>query len=268
VLILGGTGEARQLASALAGVDGMEVISSLAGRVRAPRLPDGAVRIGGFGGAVGLADWLRQERIDAVIDGTHPFAARITDSVVAATMSGGIPMRVLRRPAWTAQEGDDWRYVSTLAEAAGVFATEAETPTGTAAVPMGTAGVAAEVVTTPRLGDRVFLTIGRQELGLFAELDRWFLIRAVDPPEGPLPRRHRLILERPPYSVATELELLREHRIEVLVTKNSGGDQTVAKLIAARELGLPVVMVTRPPLPEEAYAVETVGQILEWLGSL
>jgi len=232
VLILGGTGEARRLAAALPG----RVISSLAGRVKDPRLPPGEVRVGGFGGVDGLAEWLRANHITAVVDATHPFAERITANAVAATAEVGVPLLVLRRPGWTEQPGDDWRWRDTIADA----------------------------VDLP--GERVFLTTGRQDLGVFSHLDHWFLARMVEPPEPPLPQRIHVLLDRGPFTVDGELALLREHAIDVLVTKDSGGGMTAAKLVAARHLGLPVVIVRRPPLPD-VEVVDSVEAAVSRLGT-
>jgi precorrin-6A/cobalt-precorrin-6A reductase len=215
------------------------VVSTLAGRVREPRLPAGEVRVGGFGGPERMAEWLRAEQADAVVDATHPFAERISASAASATQRAGVPLLLLRRPGWTAGDGDDWRWVASLGEAA---------------------------ASLPALGERVFLTTGRQGLAAFAGSDRWFLVRCVDPPEPPLPARMRLLLSRGPYDLAGELALLREHHIDVLVTKDSGGDQTVAKLAAARVLGIPVVVVRRPA-PPDVTVVATVDEALSWLDS-
>jgi precorrin-6A/cobalt-precorrin-6A reductase len=224
VLILGGTAEARELAGRLAGRDGLHVISSLAGRVRDPALPAGQVRIGGFGGPGGLADWLTTQRAAAVVDATHPFAARISVNAAAACARTGTPLLGLVRPPWTPGDGDDWHPAGSLPDAAALL---------------------------PSLGSRAFLTTGRQGLAAFAPLaGTWFLIRCVDPPSGPLPPACQVILARGPYDAAAELALMRTHRIDVLVTKNSGGELTAGKLQAARELAIPVVMVTRPALPE------------------
>lgn len=231
VLLLGGTGEARRVAAALAGRPGLRVVTSLAGRVADPALPPGEVRIGGFGGPAGLAAWLRAEGIGAVVDATHPFAARVTASAVAATAEVGVPLVVLRRPGWTEVPGDDWRRVPSTAAAA---------------------------VAVDELGERVFLTTGRQSLAAFAGLDRpWFLARSVDPPEPPTPPRLEVILDRGPFTVTGELDLLRRYRIDLLVTKDSGGSMTEAKLTAARRRRIPVVVVTRPPLPTAPHAVIT-----------
>jgi len=236
VLLLGGTGEARQLAARLDGQPGIELISSLAGRTGRPAWPAGRIRVGGFGGPGELAAWLAAERIDVVVDATHPFAAAITAAAVSATAQHGVPLLVLRRPGWTAGPGDDWRRVPSLAAAA------AQLP-----------------------GQRVLLTVGRTGLGAFAgDRGRWFLIRSVQAPEPPLPRRAQLIQARGPFAVADELTLMRGHAIDVVVTKDSGGELTAAKLAAARELGLPVVMVDRPAVPDAA-SVATVGEAVAWL---
>ncbi|MFC6581296.1 cobalt-precorrin-6A reductase [Planomonospora parontospora] len=239
VLVLGGTDEARRLAAALAGRAGTHVVSSLAGRVRDPKLPVGEVHEGGFGGPDGLAAWLAERRIGAVVDATHPFAARMTASAVEAVRRTGLPLLILRRPGWQAGPGDDWRRVPSLEAAAALL---------------------------PALGERVFLTTGRRSLPVFADLDGlWFLARSVDPPEPPLPRRVEVLLSRGPFTREGELALMRGHRIDVLVTKDSGGQMTTAKLHAARELGLPVVVVQRPPAPGGVPAVPTVGEAVAWL---
>ncbi|MGW4939975.1 cobalt-precorrin-6A reductase [Actinoplanes sp. NPDC004185] len=237
MLILGGTTEGRALASACALIPGIEVISSLAGRTTAPLLPAGTVRIGGFGGVDGLADYLRQERIQAVVDATHPFAAVMTAHAVDACAQADVPLLILRRPGWTGRPGDRWHRVPDLATAAKLL---------------------------PDLGERVFLTTGRQSIAAFAEVDAcWFLSRSVEPPTGSRPGRLQVVLDRGPFTLAGERALLTGHRIDVLVTKDSGGSS--AKLDAARELGLPVVLVDRPPLPPEAGVAPTVEAALEWL---
>jgi precorrin-6A/cobalt-precorrin-6A reductase len=239
ILILGGTGDARRLAIALADRPGLRVVSSLAGRAADPILPPGEVRIGGFGGVPGLVEWLLASRPDAVVDATHPFAAQMTGHAIAATGATGVPLLVLRRPGWTAGPGDTWHRVPSVAAAAAAL---------------------------PGLGERVFLTTGRQGLAAFAGLDEhWFLVRSVDPPGTPSPARMRVLLDRGPFTLDGERALLREHRIDVLVTKDSGGDATAAKLVAAREVRVPVVMVDRPPLPAGVRAVPTVDAALAWL---
>jgi precorrin-6A/cobalt-precorrin-6A reductase len=223
VLIVGGTAEARELAERLAARPGLRVVSSLAGRVRDPALPPGEVRIGGFGGAEGLAAWLTEQRANAVIDATHPFAAAISANAAVACSRTGIPMLRVVRPPWRPGDGDAWHEARSLEQAASLL---------------------------PGLGQRVFVTTGRHGLAAFAPLgDIWFLIRCVDPPAGPLPPRHEVILARGPYDAAAERALMREHGIDVLVTKNSGGELTAGKLAAARDLGIAVVVVSRPELP-------------------
>ncbi len=240
VLVLGGTGEARQLAAALTERPGYRVVTSLAGRTRDPHVPEGSLRIGGFGGREGLAAWLEEHAIDVLIDATHPFAEQVTTNAVSAAHSAGVPMLVLRRPGWQPQPGDDWRWVPSLSEAARALTAEDR---------------------------RVFLAMGRQGVSVFAELDEHhFLLRCVDPPEPPLPRNLELVLDRGPYTVDSELDLLREHRIDVVVTKDSGGEMTAAKLVAARELGLPVIVVRRPA-PPEAPCVPTAQDAVQYLES-
>ncbi|MFD8389431.1 cobalt-precorrin-6A reductase [Streptomyces sp. NPDC059680] len=240
VLILGGTTEARRLAADLAARTGVRVTTSLAGRVARPGAVAGEVRIGGFGGAQGLADWLRTQHVDALVDATHPFAEAITANAAHAAAATEVPSVVLRRPGWRPGPGDRWYDVPSLAGAAEVL---------------------------PGLGRRVFLSTGRLGLAAFAHLtDLRFVVRSVDPPEPPMPPDTELVLARGPFTVADETELLSAHRIEVLVTKDSGGQATAAKLTAARELGLPVVVVRRPPLPQGVAAVPDVAGVLEWLG--
>ena len=236
LLILGGTAEARELAGVLHS-RGVPVISSLAGRVAAPRLPPGEVRIGGFGGPEGLARWLLDRGVFAVVDATHPFAARMSASAVAACGRAGVPLLRLERPGWRERAGDRWHWADDVA-------------------------AAAEAV--ERLGRRALLTLGRQEVAAFAGVDStWFLIRTVGRPDPPLPPRHELLLHRGPFTVSGELGVLDEHRIDVVVTRDSGGDQTAAKLDAARERGVPVVVVRRPPGPSAAV-VTTVADAAAW----
>lgn len=236
VLVLGGTGEARALAAALV-AEGVDVLSSLAGRTADPILPDGAVRIGGFGGADGLAAWLTEHRPRAVVDATHPFAVRITANAAVAAARSGISLLRLQRPGWTAQPGDLWRFVDSSTEAA-----------------RAVAGYGC-----------VFLTTGRQGIGVFAALPGRVLVRSVDPPDEPLPAGATLLLDRGPFSVADELALMREHGVDVVVTKDSGGHLTEAKLTAAREIGIPVVLVRRPPPPDGVDTVATVDDALSWV---
>jgi len=256
VLILGGTAEARALAAALHGLPGVRPISSLAGRVAAPALPSGEVRIGGFGGAAGLTRWLAAEQIAAVVDATHPFAARISWSAAESAAAAGIPILALRRPGWTQRPGDEWRRHPSVAAAAAALDSS----------PLDSSPLDSSALDSS--AERVFLTIGRTELAPFAGLDRhWFLIRSIEAPQPPLPARHAVLLARGPFSVASEMELMRTNRIEVLVTKDSGGPLTEAKLVAARELRLPVLLVERPPVPD-VPAVATVEQARDWVAAL
>jgi len=236
ILVLGGTAEARELATALDEA-GIAVTSSLAGRVPNPKLPAGMVRIGGFGGPAAMGDWLRGNDVIATVDATHPFAERISASAARACPAAGVPLLRLERPSWNERQGDDWRRVPDLPSAAALSAP---------------------------LGKRVLLTTGRQGLAAFAEVDQaWFLVRCVEPPAPPLPPRHMLLLDRGPYTLEGELELIDRHQIELVVTKDSGGSHTEAKLDAARERGLPVIMVDRPPRPD-VDSVATVAEALAW----
>lgn len=236
VLLLGGTTEARALAGALADHP-VRVISSLAGRTRDPLRPRGEVRVGGFGGVDGLAAYLREHRVGKVVDATHPFAAGISANAAAATARAGVPLLVVRRPGWTAGDGDRWHRVPDLAAAARLL---------------------------PRLGHRVFLTTGRQSIAAFAGLDDcWFLTRSVEEPEPPMPARCEVVLDRGPFTLDGERRLLDHHRIEVLVSKDSGGP--AAKLVAARERGIPVVLVDRPPVGPAATVVGSVDEAVGWV---
>ncbi|MFC7259226.1 cobalt-precorrin-6A reductase [Streptomyces lutosisoli] len=236
VLVLGGTTEARELAAELAARPGVWVTTSLAGRVSRPGALEGDVRIGGFGGAEGLAEWLREHGVAAVVDATHPFASGITANAARAVAATGVPAVVLRRPGWRPGPGDRWHSAASLTEAAALL---------------------------PALGRRVFLTTGRLGLAAFAHLTGLhFLVRSVEAPEPPLPPDTEVLLARGPFTPDGEKTVLREHRIDVLVTKDSGGGATAAKLTAARDLGLPVVVVRRPPLPEGVTAVPDVASAL------
>jgi precorrin-6A/cobalt-precorrin-6A reductase len=237
VLLLGGTSEARALAAKLH--PEVDVISSLAGRVPDPALPVGEVRIGGFGGIDGMRRWLLDSAVDAVVDATHPYAAKITEHAAAVCGELRVPHLVLARPAW---------------------------PTGDA-IGVGSDEEAAKVIAA-QVYSRVFLSTGRSGIAAFANIDAWFLIRAVTAPDQKdLPRRHHLVLSRGPYLYDDELALLRAHRIDALVTKNSGGPMTRPKLDAAAALGIPVVMVDRPPLPPGVRTVSTVDDAAAWVRS-
>ncbi len=240
VLLLGGTTEARLLADRLAGDARFDVLLSFAGRTENLLIPATRYRVGGFGGASGLAAFLEREGFAALVDATHPFADEISTNAVEATQSREIPLIRLERPTWQSQPGD--RFVSVVDMSAAARAIGAE----------------------PR---RVFLTIGRQEVGAFKIAPQHdYLIRAINAFDPELPRA-RLILERGPFELAAELALLERERIEVIVSKNSGTNATYAKIVAARQLGLPVIMVERPFVPEAPLA-RTLDEVVHWLGNL
>ena len=222
ILILGGTGEARRLARGL--IDqGFAVVTSLAGVTSAPLLPAGQLRRGGFGGEAGLADYVKRENIHAIIDATHPFAVQISRHGHGAAHLLGIAYCRLERPPWVAETADNWIEVAGLAEAVAVLP----------------------------VGARPLLTIGRKEAArFFARADLRGVARMIEAPGIVMPRHWTLILARPPFSLENEIRLIDSHHISHVVTKNSGGDDTRAKLVAARERNIPVVMVARPVKPE------------------
>ncbi|WP_166442163.1 cobalt-precorrin-6A reductase [Nakamurella flava] len=242
ILILGGTSEARSLAEHLV-EQGDQVTSTLAGRVSDPALPVGEVRIGGFGGVSGLIGYLERQSPDAVVDATHPYAATMTAHAVAATGQVGVPLLRLARPGWgDRRDASGWIWVDDHPSAAAVAAER---------------------------GTRPFLTTGRQPLGHYTALtDHDTLVRVVEPPEVPLPPRWTVIRDRGPYRVDGEIALLRDHRVDLLVTKDSGGRYTSAKLDAARALAVPVVVVRRPPPPSGVELVASVDEALGRLGRL
>jgi precorrin-6A/cobalt-precorrin-6A reductase len=223
LLILGGTAEARAVADLACERFGerLAITVSLAGRTRAPAASAGTLRIGGFGGADGLAAYLSAERIDFVVDATHPFAAAMSAHAVAASAQAGVFLLRLQRPPWQPAPGDRW---------------------------IETADADGAARTAAGLGKRIFLSFGGRELAAFSALrEAWFLVRRIEAPDGELPlRAYALTLGRGPFTLAGEIDLLRQHRIEVLVAKASGGAQTRAKLDAARALNLPVVLIARP----------------------
>jgi precorrin-6A/cobalt-precorrin-6A reductase len=237
LLILGGTTEAAELAGA-AFEAGVDVITSLAGRLEPRRTLPGRTRIGGFGGVPGLVRYLEQESIDAVIDATHPFAATISAHACTACSQASVRRLALVRPPWQPMPGDRWREVADLAEAAAVL---------------------------PRIARRAFLTTGPGGIEAFSAAHGvWFLVRVFAAPATPLPLpRHATIVERPPFTLDSELALFRRHRIDTLVSKQSGGP-TDAKLAAAREAGAEVIMVRRPP-PPPGIVAPSVAEALGWL---
>ncbi len=239
ILLLGGTGDSRRLAERLQGRAGLDVITSLAGRTEQPATIPGGLRIGGFGGVDALAAYLQDEDVDLLVDATHPYAARISANAAAACRRTGTPRLLLARPPWREVPGDRW-----------------------IRVPDATAAARA----LPGLARRVFLAVGRGELEAFAGLPEiWFLVRTVDAPGEELPlERYEVVLGRGPFEENGERALFLLHGIEGLVTKNSGGEATYAKIAVARELGLPVVMIERPA----HEAGETVGTVEEALARI
>lgn len=238
VLVLGGTAEARELARCLV-ARRVPVISSLAGRVARPALPVGEVRIGGYGGPHGLARFITERQITAVVDATHPFAAQMSRHAALATAQTGTPLLRLARPGWSQHPATArWRWVADLPEARSAAAA----------------------------ADRPFLTTGRQSLPAFAAWhDRDVVVRLVDPPEQPLSARWTVITSRGPYGHDDERRLMLGYRVDALITKDSGGTHTVAKLEVATELGIPVLVVARPPVEPGVRAVSSVADVLGWL---
>ncbi|SFR18028.1 cobalt-precorrin-6A reductase [Poseidonocella sedimentorum] len=238
LLVLGGTTEATALCRALhaAGIDG---IFSLAGRVERPLRQPLPMRSGGFGGVAGLVAYIAQHGITHLVDATHPFAAQMSANAVAASATSGTPLIALTRAPWGAQAGDDWREVADMEGA---------------------------VAALPERPARIMLAIGRLQLGAFAARPQHdYLLRLVDPPDGPLPvPKAKVLISRGPFTEAGDLALLRDHRIEMVVSKNAGGAGAYAKIAAARALHLPVIMVSRPVITprREVFSIEAV---LDWL---
>lgn len=223
LLILGGTTEASTLARLLADDSRHQATLSLAGRTTRPRAQPIATRVGGFGGADGLAQWLASEKIEAVIDATHPYADQISANAVAACEQLGVMLISVVRPPWQALPGDPWQVVGNTESAVSALGT------------------------SPR---RVFLSLGRQELHFFAAAPQHhYVARSIDPPDGKLPADLEVIQARGPFAKSDERALLLDRRIETIVSKNAGGSATYAKIEAARELGLPVIMIARPHKP-------------------
>ncbi|MGI9408344.1 MAG: cobalt-precorrin-6A reductase [Hyphomicrobiaceae bacterium] len=246
ILILGGTGEGFSLAERLHPVPGIDVISSMAGRTDAPKTPLGRVRRGGFGGPDGLSAYLKAERIAAMIDATHPFASGISKNAASAAAKTGTPVVHIRRPGWKKTAEDRWDEVATVRDAA-------------AAIPAGTG--------------LTFLTTGKMQLHRFAKRhDVPFLARTVGPistrdKARGLPPQLSFVYDRGPFDLEAERRLLIDHDVKLMVTKNSGGDAAYAKLIAARELGIPVIMVRRPDAPD-GICVADADEAMVWLTGL
>lgn len=238
VLLLGGTSEASALARALAEA-GVEAVFSYAGRTGAPVAQPLPQRIGGFGGVAGLATWLRAEGITHLVDATHPFAAQMSTNAVAAAREAGIALLALERRPWKAGAGDRWTHV-----------------------PDADAAIAA----LPVAPSRIFLAIGRQGLAAFAARPQHhYLLRLVDPPEGPLPLPDaEAVIARGPFTEAGDRALLAAHRIDLILSKNAGGTGARAKLDAARALGIPVILIDRPAIPERPV-VASVAEVMRWL---
>lgn len=241
LLILGGTAEARALADALAGRPGLSVVTSLAGRTRRPARPAGEVRVGGFGGVRGLARYLRERRIDGVIDATHPFAARISANAAAACAAARAPRVALSRPPWAPVADDRW-------------------------FPAGSLDAAAACASA--LGRRIFFAVGRQELAaLRPAAGRSFVARVFEPPSCAPPPGVEIVVARGPFGEAEETAFLRLKRIDVVVARNSGGAAGYGKIAAARALGLPVAVIARPPPPPAPRAggvAEAIALLKAW----
>jgi len=239
ILILGGTTEARLLGERLAKRGGLDVTLSLAGRTAAPVPHAVPVRVGGFGGAAGLADYLAAERIDVLIDATHPYATVISQNAVAAAHATGVPFVALLRPAWRAVAGDRWIEVNDTHAAVSAIGVQ---------------------------GRSVFVALGRNELAPFKDAPQHrYLVRSVDPVEPPLPLPHvTYITARGPFSEADDRALMTAHGIEVVIAKNSGGNADYGKIAAARTLGIDVILVRRPVVAD-APAVETIDAAVAWL---
>lgn len=236
-LILGGTADASLLAAEIARA-GIDAVYSYGGRTHAPAVQPLPTRIGGFGGANGLADTIRRDGITHVIDATHPFAAEMSRNAVEACAETGTPLIALERATWSKAPGDIWIEVADVNAAAAAL---------------------------PEAPAKVFLAIGRQLIAPFAcRPQHAYTLRFVDPPEAPLPFAADVIVSRGPFTLDGELELMRTRSIGWIVARNSGGDGAYAKIDAARMLGLPVIMISRPELPERPR-VESVADVMQWL---
>lgn len=238
ILVLGGTTEASALARLLA-QGGWRATLSYAGRTERPRPQPLPMRIGGFGGAAGLVRYLRDNAVTHLVDATHPFATTMSTNAVAAARMAGIPIIALSRPPWTPVDGDRWRHVPDIA------------------------GAVEALKCPPR---QVMLALGRMHVAAFAECSQHrYLLRFVDEPNGaPLPPHYKVVIDRGPFTAEGDRMLMTKHGIDLVVCKNSGGPGAEAKLIAARELGLPVLMIDRPALPDRTEVYHSVD-VLRWL---
>jgi precorrin-6A/cobalt-precorrin-6A reductase len=238
LLLLGGSTEANRLARRLSGHARINATLSLAGRTTNPAAASLPARIGGFGGSEGLSHYLVEERIGAVVDATHPFAARMSANAMTACASARVPFALFTRPPWRARPGDAWIEVGGAAEAAAALGPSSK---------------------------RVFLTVGRLQLAAFRGLPHHFLVRTIDPPLPELlPKFAEILLAKGPFTVAEEIDLMRRYEIEILVSKNSGGGATEAKIEAARGLGIPVVMIQRPPIHGQTI-LYNLEEALGWI---
>ncbi|WP_276151631.1 MULTISPECIES: cobalt-precorrin-6A reductase [unclassified Sulfitobacter] len=239
ILLLGGTTEASQMATCFAAND-MDVVFSYAGRTTAPIAQPLPTRIGGFGGVDGLATYLKSQKITHVVDATHPFAAGMSRNAHAACTNAAVPLIRLERPAWQVGIGDNWTLLPDIE-----------------AIPRA----------LPDAPSRIFLAIGKQQIGLFAtQPQHHYLLRLVDQPAAALPLTDtKVVVARGPFDVAGDAALMRDHQITHVVAKNSGGQGAQAKLEAARMLGLPVLMAQRPVLPGDSIA-STADEVMGWLG--
>lgn len=239
---MGGTTEASHLAQELAEnwtEAGRRAVFSYAGRTARPAAQPLPVRQGGFGGVAGLVDYIQREGITHVVDATHPFAAQMSRNAVAACAEAGVPLTALERPAWMAEAGDEWQHV---------------------------ADIEAAVAALPDTGARVFLAIGKQTLVPFAAKSaNFYVLRLVDPPEAEVPLPNAaVVVARGPFDVTGDQRLLERHGITHIVAKNAGGSGAEAKLLAARALGLPVIMVDRPSAPDR-HICHSVSEVMRWL---
>ncbi len=237
-LILGGTAEGLRVTKVVSELSGIDTIYSLSGATKSPKLPNCRTRVGGFGGVEGLLQYLGKEKFDGLVDVTHPYASQMANHAALACEESNIPRIKFVRPAWIKVSGDDWRGAQNLEEAA---------------------------ESIPEIAQRIFLATGHKDLPVFKSLsERWFLVRLVDAPKAEISLdKYQLILGRGPFNLETEIKLFKTHKIDAVVSKNSGGS-TYAKIEAARNLGLPVIMIDRPK-PPKGLVVGSLGGIKNWV---